>query len=118
PQLKSKRGGKKKEASTIAVKAPSSSHAKFRSLAGKTIKKEPKAQGHTGVNPRGQKESVEGSITAGEIGMIFDTLSAEVDWPAVVAKTNALVGLKRLGRHVSRHWKTIAKKRLLDAYGA
>lgn len=70
------------------------------------------------MTPRGQKESAEGSITAGEIGIIFDTLSAEVDWAAVVAKTNALVGLKRLGRNVSRHWKTIAKKKLLDAYGA
>ena len=70
------------------------------------------------MTSKGQKESVEGSITAGEIGIIFETLTAEADWAAVVAKTNALVGLKRLGRSVSRHWKTIAKKRLLDAYGA
>lgn len=70
------------------------------------------------MTSKGHNESAEGSITAGEIEIIFETLTAEVDWAAIVAKTNALVGIMRPGRSVSRHWKTVAKKRLLDAYGA
>ncbi|PWW79024.1 hypothetical protein C7212DRAFT_361842 [Tuber magnatum] len=120
PQPKSKRGGKKKQADTIVAKTSSSSPAKPRGRPRKTASKDPKAPNNADVLlPQGQSKSAEGGgITAGEIGIIFETLTAEADWAAIVAKTNALIGLKRLGQNVSKHWKTIAKKRLLDAYGA
>ncbi|CUS09411.1 unnamed protein product [Tuber aestivum] len=120
PQPKPKRGRKKKQAGAMVVKqGVSSSPAKPRGRPRKIVSKDPKTPNNGDVPPRGQSKSAEGGgITAGEIGIIFDTLTAEADWPAIVAKTNALVGLKRLGQNVSKHWKTIAKKRLLDTYGA
>ncbi|KAG0639273.1 hypothetical protein HOY80DRAFT_963969 [Tuber brumale] len=120
-QPKPKRGGRKKEARTTPVKQASlPSPAKPRGRPKKTAKKDPKVQNQGDEQPpQGQGKSVEGGgITAGEIGVIFEILTAGADWAAIVAETNALIGLKRLGGNVSKHWKTIAKKRLLDAYGA
>ncbi|CAZ80981.1 unnamed protein product [Tuber melanosporum] len=119
PQPKPKRGGKKKGAHTTLVKASLPSPAKPRGRPKKSTKKDLKVQNDGDESPQGQGKSAEGGgITAGEIGVIFEILTAGADWAAIVAETNALIGLKRLGQNVSKHWKTIAKKRLLDAYGA